>query len=461
MFKRENVSQYGGPSVSSGELWTPDKEKHPQAVRTDLLERLTDVAQQRLREAQEKVAAAGLDYLLVTDEHSLSYFLAMPFIKMERPFIFVIPPTGQKPFFILPKFEKDYVGKGWKVHPYDEYPAPPGKTSYMDAVVGALNANANIGVENETPTKMTDELRQKGFLVRTTSIIDDLRVIKQPAEIDAITWASHYAVLAMEEMLGKIYPGISVVEIYALVQGIKKKMIQDGAWTTLWTEVMGPAFWKSRVPSGHYLPKLGDRMEDGANILFAMARVHGRWAEMERTVLVNPTPELVEVYRKVEEVREAVFRALRPGIRGAEIDELAKRLFANKGLAEEGRHHRTGHFIGLQLHDVGDGLAMGGDACLVPGTVFSVEPGVVLPDDSKYGGSGERPSTKKIIVRDSDTVVMGEDGPVILTRGDYGCMLSGDPLFMRKAYQRLILHRVLRLDREEADLPLPRLEVSE
>lgn len=417
---------------------------HPQDIRKQYLQGLTEVSEERLGMVRERVSQSDLDYLLVTEGGSLTSLLAMPFIKMERPFILVIPANKEEaPFFVLPEFEKKYVGGDFVTHTYPEFPAQEGE-NYSDVLKTNLRKGSKIGVEENTPAMVVKTLTESGYTVNTSRIVDETRVIKKPVELELTLLSASFANEAMEKMIKKIYPGISVIEVYSLAQGIKQEMIKRGAWTTYLTDLMGPAFWKAGAKSAHHVPQLEDRLENGANILLVMTRVHGYYAEKERTVLVNPTDELIKVYQAVEEVRVHAFKALRKDVTGDEIDRMVQDLLSEKGL-KDGIKHRTGHFIGLELHDVGEGLAKGGNATLEPGSVFSLEPGVVLPNLPQFGGTTRNSDGSEIIIRDSDTIVMTENGPINLTPGHRGFVLEGDPSLLQRGYQCLLL-RLLNLD---------------
>jgi len=131
------------------------------------------------------------------------------------------------------------------------------------------------------------------------------------------------------------------------------------------------------------------------------------WTGYVGSVVPERHRQVFEVVRRardagVDAVRSAV-RARRP-IRGCEVDAAVREVIAAAGFAEH-FVHRTGHSIGTEVHGNGaniDGFETPDTRRLLPGTCFSIEPGVYLP-----GEFGVR-SELNVFVDDADIVVTGE-----------------------------------------------------
>ena len=74
--------------------------------------------------------------------------------------------------------------------------------------------------------------------------------------------------------------------------------------------------------------------------------------------------------------------------------------------------HRTGHWLGMDVHDVGDYKIEGTWRALDPGMVTTVEPGLYIPSHD-----GIPPQWRGIGVRIEDDVLVGKEGPDVLTQG--------------------------------------------
>ena len=130
--------------------------------------------------------------------------------------------------------------------------------------------------------------------------------------------------------------------------------------------------------------------------------VDGYHSDMSRTVWLEGAPddELARVYRAVLESQEAGIAAVAPGVACGDVDEACRAVLRGYGY-EKQFLHSTGHGVGLEIHEP-PWVRRGNDDVLQAGDAITIEPGVYLPG---IGG-----------VRIEDMVVVGADGPRILTR---------------------------------------------
>lgn len=145
------------------------------------------------------------------------------------------------------------------------------------------------------------------------------------------------------------------------------------------------------------------------------------WAKLDRPGAVyyditwtglcggKPAPELQRVFEAVTGARdraiERVKDAVRSGseLRGFEVDDAARNYIGSKGYAEY-FIHRTGHSIGEEVHGTGanmDNLETHDERRVIPGTCFSIEPGVYLP---QFGIRSE----VNVFVKEREALVTGE-----------------------------------------------------
>lgn len=158
-------------------------------------------------------------------------------------------------------------------------------------------------------------------------------------------------------------------------------------------EMFGLVASGERSAHPHHYPQ--DVAIDGALLLDIGARVDGYWSDTSRTfVLGTATPELARVHEVVLRAQTAAIAAVGPGIRAEEVDAVARAVITAEGYG--GRFlHRTGHGIGLSMHEP-PFLVAGDVTVLEPGHVITVEPGIYLEG---IGG-----------VRIEDVVVVTADG---------------------------------------------------
>ncbi len=129
--------------------------------------------------------------------------------------------------------------------------------------------------------------------------------------------------------------------------------------------------------------------------------VGGYFSDTTRTVVVGEPPdEFPEVYRLVQEAQDAAVQAVRPGVAAQDVDRAARRIIDGGGFGER-FFHRTGHGIGLEVHEP-PYIIEGNRTVLTPGMTFSIEPGIYL--EGKFG------------VRIEDIVAVTADGVERLNR---------------------------------------------
>jgi Xaa-Pro aminopeptidase len=139
---------------------------------------------------------------------------------------------------------------------------------------------------------------------------------------------------------------------------------------------------------------------DGDLVVVDAAAEYGRYAaDVTRTYPVSGhfTPEQAQVYRAVYQAQEDVLAAIRPGVSMADLQHVAEESLRRASFLGD-FIHGLGHFVGLDVHDVGDMQRP-----IPPGAVFTVEPGVYLP----ARGFG---------VRIEDEVLMTDKGYELLTK---------------------------------------------
>jgi Xaa-Pro aminopeptidase len=148
----------------------------------------------------------------------------------------------------------------------------------------------------------------------------------------------------------------------------------------------------------------GERViaEGDAVVLDFGGVVNGYCSDITRTVFVGTTPneEQQRVYGVVAAAQQAAFEAVRPGVAAHEVDRAARSVIADAGYGER-FIHRTGHGIGLEVHEP-PYIVEGNETPLEAGMTFSDEPGIYLP-----GSFG---------VRIEDQVVVTKDGAERLNR---------------------------------------------
>ena len=234
-------------------------------------------------------------------------------------------------------------------------------------------------------------------VLESSLLIDELRIQKDANEIESIRAACDLTLRGHEAGWAAVAPGVGEWVIEAQIEATFRS---GGAF--------GPAF-STIVGSGanacvlHYTQN--DRvLQDGELVLMDAGAELGYYAgDVTRTVPVsgNFSAEQRALYEVVEEARAAAVAACAPGIsidapHAAAVAVVAEGLVALKVLQgtsadevlETGAYapfmpHKTSHWLGLDVHDVGDYVVDGAPRILEPGMVLTVEPGLYFPPSAE------------------------------------------------------------------------------
>jgi Xaa-Pro aminopeptidase len=175
-------------------------------------------------------------------------------------------------------------------------------------------------------------------------------------------------------MLGFIRPGLTEIEVAAELE--HQARLQGAEGMSFETIVAsGP---RSALPHGRAtatpLPRKGFLTLDFGIIL------QGYCSDMTRTVyLGKPRTKERAAYEAVLEAQQAGVQAVRPGATCGEVDEAARSVLRQAGLAEA-FSHSTGHGVGLEIHE-SPRIGAGQKTRLQAGMVVTIEPGIYLPGE--------------------------------------------------------------------------------
>lgn len=264
--------------------------------------------------------------------------------------------------------------------------------------------------------------RGPGTLSDPGLLLDDRRRIKDDQEISLIRQAAEITVAGFTDALALVRPGAGEWEIEAALEaGFRSRRADGSAFPTI-------AAGGAHATVLHYTAN--DRpLEDGDLLLLdAGARFQQYHADLTRTVPVNGrfNPAQRRVYQVVLAAHDAAIARARVG---QTIDDLHDAAVAaiNAGLRSLGLltgpdeeaaetikkyyPHRTCHWLGLEVHDVGGYATDQGSVLLEPGMVFTVEPGLYIPADD----TAAAPELRGIGVRIEDDVLITSAGTEVLT----------------------------------------------
>lgn len=227
-------------------------------------------------------------------------------------------------------------------------------------------------------------------LLPTENWVEDLRAVKDDDEIRNIEKAASITDAAIAEVAPSIRPGMTEKEVANRInEAIRSLGGKKEAFDLI--VAAGP---RSAMP--HAQPSDQPIVAGEPIVIDIGAQFNGYHSDLTRTVWLDRIGEsqVVEIYEIVDEAQAAAIEAIRPGKEYSEIDAVARELIADAGYGER-FGHGVGHGVGLEVHEA-PRISRLGKGEIKPGMVFTVEPGIYIPD---VGG-----------VRIEDLVVVTDEG---------------------------------------------------
>ncbi|ADI13816.1 M24 family metallopeptidase [Truepera radiovictrix] len=351
-----------------------------------------------------KLAALGT--VALVPGANLRYFTGLALHPSERPTVAFV--RGAALLIVAPELERPQLEAhpdlGASVLTWRDDEGPEGA---FRRALGELALAGELGVD-ASAMRVSELLLlqrlQPGLGVRDcTRDLLRLRARKDEAELLAMRRAAALSEAALEALLAQLEPGLSEREIAARLTNALSAALSEGhAFAPL--VQTGP---NSALPHGAVSDR---RLRAGEPLLIDFGGTCGGYpADITRTFcLGEPPAALRRLYEVVSAANRAAVRAVGPGVPMQEVDRAARRVIAEAGFGER-FIHRTGHGLGLEVHESIPQLAEGVLDPLEPGMVMTVEPGVYLPG---FGG-----------VRLEDEVLVTETGAELLTHSPHRLQL--------------------------------------
>lgn len=233
-----------------------------------------------------------------------------------------------------------------------------------------------LGFEDSISYDLYDQLDElmQADLVPFHQQIENMRKVKSPAEIKKIAKAASLADQGFAYVLRNVQPGMSERSI---ANQLDFWMKEHGASSAAFPTIVasGPNGAKPHAQAGNRLMRKGDLVT-----LDFGYYVDGYTADMTRTfALGHPDQRLLDLYGLVNEARQAVVMAVRPGVTGAEADAAGRELIEQAGFGPY-FIHGMGHGIGLQVHELPLSYGPASKKLqLETNEVITVEPGIYVP----------------------------------------------------------------------------------
>lgn len=334
----------------------------------------SEVYAHRLSAAAARARAAGLAGLIITPGYDLRYLTGSRAQTFERLTALVVSAGGESTV-VLPRMELAALHEsavadlGLVVRDWVD-----GEDPYRLVAQALGGSPAAFAVTDSMPALHLLPLAETlGVVpVLATGVLAALRMVKDVHEIEVLRTAG----AAIDRVHAKVpqflKPGRTEAEVAAdITNAIVAEGHSEAAFVIVGSGPHGAD--PHHECSGRELQAgdivvvdIGGPVEPGYN------------SDCTRTYsLGEPDPELAGQYAVLQRAQAAAVAAVRPGVSAESIDAAARDVLAQAGLAEY-FVHRTGHGIGLSVHEE-PYIVAGNDQPLAEGMAFSVEPGIYLP----------------------------------------------------------------------------------
>lgn len=328
----------------------------------------------RMAAATAAAATAGLSGLVITPGYDLRYLIGSRAQTFERLTALVLPADGT-PTIVVPRLELAALAESAAADlglavidwvdgddPYRLVAEALGGTPAATAVTDAMPALHLI--------PLADTLGVAPVLA--TGVLRDLRMTKDPSEIDALRNAGAAIDRVHARVPGFLAPGRTEADVAA---DIAEAIVAEGHSEVSFIIVgSGPHGADPHHECSQRLLRAGD---------IVVVDIGGAWepgyhSDCTRTYsLGEPSAEVAQRYSVLQRAQRAAVQAVRPGVTAEQVDAAARDVLVQAGLGEF-FVHRTGHGIGLSVHE--EPYIVAGNAVpLTAGMAFSVEPGIYFP----------------------------------------------------------------------------------
>ena len=325
----------------------------------------------RLEKLRRKIREEGLDGVMMVPGPNLRYYTGVNSLLLERPFLFFVPQDGD-PSMVSPSLEAG---------PYKDCPLEISIHEWTDSegpgesfgeLVKEIRASGIWGVEGRVPYLFLHHLMRYASpkLENGEPLLQGLRELKDARELALVRKSASILSRSFLEIPQFLREGITERE---LGRKISDAIYSNGGERV--EDLLVQSGPNSANP--HWLPS-SRKIRRGESIVIDVSSTYsGYYADITRTYMLGNDREFEDLYGKVLQAEESAIKASRSGATVGAVDEAARKSLRKEKL-DKYFIHRTGHGLGLEVHEA-PYIVAGGREKLLPSMVFTVEPGIYLP----------------------------------------------------------------------------------
>jgi Xaa-Pro aminopeptidase len=329
----------------------------------------------RTERCQRFLREQSADLLVLSLGPNLYYLSGFHEEPGERPLLLFVPADAE-PFFVAPELYRDHLQRDSWIEEIRIWRDVQDPWQLVREAAGARNLRPGKALVDDRMWAMFLLQLQKLFpeseFVPASQVLTPLRMRKAPEEIETLKEAAAIVDEVFMNLLQGSLQGHSELEIAETIEQEMRRLGREGvAFETL--VASGP---NGALP--HH--RAGQRrVQDGDLVILDFGcRLRGYNSDITRTVVCGRARgEVRRVYEIVQRAQERAVGAVGPGTPAEEVDRAARSEIEAAGYGEH-FIHRTGHGIGLEIHEP-PYIVEGNRLPLDVGMTFSVEPGIYLP----------------------------------------------------------------------------------
>jgi Xaa-Pro dipeptidase len=348
---------------------------------------------ERLNKVLSGMAANSIAQLAVSDPAAIFYLTGKWIIPGERMLALLLTLSGKHKIFVNELFSVPEDLGAEKVWFNDTEDGTGVLARHIDK-------NKVMAVDKNWPARFLlrlMELKGDSNFINGSAIIDRVRMCKDNQECALMREASRINDAAMDKVIGLLPGKYQEKKLAQFLPGIYEELGAEGC---SFEPIIA---YGANAADSHHSPGLFGLEEGDCVIIDIGCKKDSYCSDMTRTVFYKfASDHARKVYNIVLEANKRAIALIKPGVRFCDIDAAARDHIEAAGYGK-GFTHRTGHSIGLEVHDFGDVSAVNTD-CVQPGMIFSIEPSIKVPGE--------------LGVRVEDLVLVTEDGCEVLNSYD-------------------------------------------
>ncbi|MBP2643021.1 MAG: peptidase family protein [Firmicutes bacterium] len=326
--------------------------------------------QVRLNKILKRMEDSGIPQLIICDPASIFYLTGQWIHPGERMLALYLTLSGQHKLFVNELFlgmKQPEVETVW----FNDM------QQGAEALAPFINEAEPVGVDKTWTANFLlrlMELKKTGSFVNGSGLVDCVRMIKDAEEQQLMREASQLNDVAIDRVIALVSQNYSEKKLAQLLPEIYGDLGAEGC-------SFDPIIaYGAHGATSHHEPEECLLKPGDSVIIDIGCRKNSYCSDMTRTVFYKfVSDEAKKIYNIVLEANRRAIEKVKPGARFCDIDAAARDYIAAAGYGQF-FNHRTGHSIGLDVHDYGD-VSSANTNAVEPGMIFSIEPSLKLPGE--------------------------------------------------------------------------------